>query len=302
MAPQIPHTIRKQIPNNTQLAVVVITLALLVGGVGYAAYATFQALETAGEERAALRAQLASTTEQLSELATQSEQLADRTQAQQEVLKNLDSRLGNIDGQVSQIQKLQNTDPELLAKYSKTYFLNEHYEPQGLATIPEEYRHPPNEEEQFHAQIWSKLESMFEAARGDGIELKVVSAYRSFSEQEQLKAHYDVVYGESAANQFSAAQGYSEHQLGTTVDFTTESLGADFTTIDTTQAYTWLQEHAHEYGFVLSYPSDNGYYRFEPWHWRYVGVELAQRLEREGEHFYDLPQRTIDTYRDDFFE
>lgn len=302
MISQIPHTIRRQIPNNTQLAVVVITLTVLIGGVGHAAYTTFQALETAREERAALRAQLASTTEHLSELASESGQLAGQVQTQQEVLKNLDTRLGNIDGQVSQIQKLQNTDPELLAKYSKTYFLNEHYEPQGLATIPEEYRYPPDEKEQFHIQVWDKLKSMLEAARNDGIELKVVSAYRSFSEQEQLKAHYDIVYGESAANQFSAAQGYSEHQLGTTADFTTEALGANFTTIDTTQAYTWLQNNAYEYGFILSYPSDNGYYRFEPWHWRYVGVELARRLEREGKHFYDLPQRTIDTYRDEFFE
>ena len=65
---------------------------------------------------------------------------------------------------------------------------------------------------------------------------------------------------------------------------------------DKTPGYPWLQAHAHEHGFILSYPKGNGHFVFEPWHWRYVGVELATRLHEDGKYFYDLDQRLIDTY------
>jgi D-alanyl-D-alanine carboxypeptidase len=73
-------------------------------------------------------------------------------------------------------------------------------------------------------------------------------------------------------------------------------LKAGLSGFDKTQGFTWLKEHAHEYGFILSYPKGNGHFIFEPWHWRYVGVELATRLHAEGKTFYDLDQRLIDTY------
>jgi len=57
-----------------------------------------------------------------------------------------------------------------------------------------------------------------------------------------------------------------------------------------------LNEYAHEYGFVLSYAEGNSYFMFEPWHWRFVGVELATRLKNEGKKFYDLDQREINQY------
>ena len=103
------------------------------------------------------------------------------------------------------------------------------------------------------------------------------------------------MYG-SGANKFSADQGYSEHQLGTTVDFTTPDIGAGFSKFETTAAYTWLTDNAYKYGFALSYPKNNAYYQFEPWHWRFVGVELATKLHNDNMYFYDLNQRIIDTY------
>src|SRR5690606_18737682 len=102
-------------------------------------------------------------------------------------------------------------------------------------------------------------------------------------------------YG-SGANAFSADQGFSEHQLGTTVDFTTTGLGGGLQGFGNTPAYQWLVQNAYKYGFVLSYPEDNAYYVFEPWHWRYVGEDLAEDLHDDDQHFYDLPQREIDQY------
>jgi D-alanyl-D-alanine carboxypeptidase len=105
-----------------------------------------------------------------------------------------------------------------------------------------------------------------------------------------------VTYGAGTANQFSADQGYSEHQLGTTVDFTTSSVGATFSGFEDTESYRWLRDEAHRYGFVLSYPPNNSYYQFEPWHWRFVGVDLAQDLHQDDTYFYDLDQREINEY------
>jgi len=104
-----------------------------------------------------------------------------------------------------------------------------------------------------------------------------------------------VTYG-SGANQFSADQGYSEHQLGTSVDFTIPANGAMFSKFESDPAYSWLVENAHKYGFTLSYPKGNAYYKFEPWHWRFVGVALATHLHNENKYFYDLVQREIDVY------
>ena len=71
---------------------------------------------------------------------------------------------------------------------------------------------------------------------------------------------------------------------------------------DTTEAYTWLQKNAYKYGFVLSYPKDNGFYIFEPWHWRFVGQKLAGDLHDDGKFFYDLDQRDIDKYLISLFD
>jgi len=151
----------------------------------------------------------------------------------------------------------------------------------------------------FSRQGVAVLKVMLATAAADGVDIKIVSAYRSFGEQTAIKASYKVVYG-SGANQFSADQGYSEHQLGTTIDFTDSEIGASFSEFEKTEAYRWLEDNGYQYGFVLSYPESNRYYQYEPWHWRFVGRDLAQKLRDEGEHFYDLDQRDIDEYFDSF--
>ena len=111
-----------------------------------------------------------------------------------------------------------------------------------------------------------------------------------------------MTYGAGTANSFSADQGYSEHQLGTTVDFTNPTIGAMLTSFEKSMGYAWLQKNAYLYGFSLSYPKGNTHFVFEPWHWRYVGVELAKKLHDEGKTLYDLDQRDIDTYLIKFFD
>jgi zinc D-Ala-D-Ala carboxypeptidase len=84
----------------------------------------------------------------------------------------------------------------------------------------------------------------------------------------------------------SAAPGHSQHQLGTAVDFTNAAAGYQvWMPFAQTSAYWWLEHRAWEYGFVLAYPrgkEEQTGYRWEPWHYRYVGVEDAKRLEKKN--------------------
>lgn len=196
---------------------------------------------------------------------------------------------------VALLEKLSKTDRELLQKYSDVYFLSDTFVPAPLADIQPSYIIPGKAPLQIHAHIKPHLEALLAAANTQGYPLSILSAYRSFGKQASLKEGYTVVYG-IGANRFSADQGYSEHQLGSTVDFTTPSGAENLGVFEKSRTYTWLTENAHKYGFILSYPKNNKFFQFEPWHWRFVGRELATRLHHEGTHFYDLDQREINQY------
>ncbi|MBI2120555.1 MAG: M15 family metallopeptidase [Parcubacteria group bacterium] len=212
-----------------------------------------------------------------------------------------ESQIKAIGGTVGTLEKLSKTDKELLRKYSKVYFLSENYKPSGLSDIASTTLYETTKAIQIHTKVLPFLTALLEAAKMNGTPLEIISAYRSFGEQAALKSGYTVTYG-SGANKFSADQGYSEHQLGTTLDFTTPDLGSAFIKFERSGAYAWLTENAHLYGFVLSYPKDNAYYQFEPWHWRFVGVALATKMHNSRQYFYDLDQREIDSYLISFFD
>ena len=106
---------------------------------------------------------------------------------------------------------------------------------------------------------------------------------RSFGDQRVIHAELAGLYGEEEAERLSAPPGHSEHQLGTTVDFTSRearyTVGPAF---EGTSAHGWLRDHAHEYGFVQSYErgkEEETGYRAEAWHYRFIGEENARRLQ-----------------------
>jgi len=197
---------------------------------------------------------------------------------------------------VGQLYKLSKTDRELLQKYSNIYFLNENYIPSALSPIDPIFLFRKEKPETIHANIKPYLEKMLQAAQENSVPILVLSAYRSFGTQASLKTSYKITYGTTAANKFSADQGYSEHQLGSTVDLTTPTGGEILAGFDKTKSYTWLLENAYKYGFILSYEKGNKFYQFEPWHWRFIGVELATKLHNEGKNFYSVDQREINEY------
>jgi zinc D-Ala-D-Ala carboxypeptidase len=127
------------------------------------------------------------------------------------------------------------------------------------------------------------LSRMVEDAAVDGEELVVASAYRSYADQRASHARLTSIYG-AEAGELSAAPGHSQHQLGTAVDFTNAAAGYEiWQYFGDTSASWWLRRYAPEYGFVLAYPhgKETGY-RWEPWHYRYIGTENAERLEESG--------------------
>lgn len=228
-------------------------------------------------------------------------EVRDTLEAEESQNDRFRAQIDAITDTVDELDKLSKTDEELLQKYSKVYFLNEHYVPADLSEIDESYVADTSRLYFLHSDVIPYLNDLMEDARDDGIELQVASAYRSFARQSQLKGEYRVTYGEGA-NAFSADQGYSEHQLGTAVDFTTPALNGGLRGFGDTDAYQWLMENAHKYGFVLSYPEDNEYYIFEPWHWRFVGEALAKDLHEADAHFYDWEQRRLDEYLLEIFD
>jgi zinc D-Ala-D-Ala carboxypeptidase len=304
------------VPKN---AVTVLLLLLLLGTVGieYVLYTnTEKQNEIFKRELSKLRNQQVITearfTGSLSSLdanlaETKSEQETLRSNLTTEIQQKasvLEAQLGEVSGSVHTLEKLTNTDEELLQKYSKIYFLNEHYIPVQLSRIDPQfvYQLKKPRDLQIHTSVQPYLERLLNAANSNSVDILVTSAYRSFGIQEDLKAQYVVMYGAGTANQFSADQGYSEHQLGTTVDFTTQQTGTAWNKFEQTAAFTWLTKNAHMYGFTLSYSKNNVYYEYEPWHWRFVGKELATYLYNEKKYFYDLDQRKIDTYLVSIFD
>jgi D-alanyl-D-alanine carboxypeptidase len=235
----------------------------------------------------------ASTT--IASLTLERDDLIAKLEQAEEQNEVFERQINKISGTVGRLDKLSKTDEELLQKYSKVYFLSEHFVPSRLKVIDADFLAPGRKEQYFHADALPFLEDMLAAAKKDGVDLTVVSAYRSFETQAELKGAYLQSYG-SGANTFSADQGYSEHQLGTAIDFSTPNLGGSLGGFGDTTAYTWLKDNAHKYGFVLSYPEGNDYYVYEPWHWRFVGEDLASDLKRDGANFYDWDQRKLDEY------
>jgi len=168
-----------------------------------------------------------------------------------------------------------------LALVTKETTLGE-YEPDDLKELPDYLASP---ETFLRKKAREHLLKMYDAAQEDGITLWVNSAYRSYNTQDRIfERNVERRGSEEKANRSSARAGQSEHQLGTTVDFggTGEDWNAEFAK---TPQGKWLAENAHLFGFAMSYPEDSKEitgYIFEPWHYRYIGVDKAQEWKDSG--------------------
>ena len=177
---------------------------------------------------------------------------------------------------------------DLLVLVNKSYQLPADYSPTDLTPIENSGIRATRSGMLIRTIIVTDLSALISAANTAGIDLSALSAYRSYDTQ-QSTYNYWVSYNNgniAAADMVSARPGHSQHQLGTTIDFSTseisDQLGEQFAQ---TAAGQWMAQHAWEYGFVLAYPqgaeSITGY-NFEPWHFRYIGRENAQEWQESG--------------------
>ena len=130
------------------------------------------------------------------------------------------------------------------------------------------------------------LRALAQAAADAGNPIAVNSPYRSYQEQVASFNGWVAVDGYDDAITYSQRPGHSEHQLGLTIDFMTKNGGSalegDWAT---TPAGGWMAENAWKYGWIMSYPKGKKAkvcYRYEPWHYRYVGREIAADVRASG--------------------
>ncbi len=169
---------------------------------------------------------------------------------------------------------------------NKTYLLPEDYE------IETDYVQGSYEMEKTAAKHMCE---MIAAAKEDGINLKVLSAYRTVNYQKKLFERnvksrmedygmtYDEAYYDTSIN--IAPPGGSEHNAGLAADIITEDDWDTYTGFEDTEEFAWLQVHAPEHGFILRYlkgKEDITGYIYEPWHYRYVGVKYARDIMDSG--------------------
>ena len=181
---------------------------------------------------------------------------------------------------------------ERLVLSNKNFQLPIEYEPDDLRTI-----------EGFSVKMTDDAASAFEAMRAAlreelGLQLVAVSGYRSYSYQKTLYSRYAARDGASVADTYSARAGHSEHQTGLAVDILHRYASGSLRSagFQNTAQYAWMLSHAHEYGFILRYKEGSESitgYRFEPWHWRYIGVEDATKMFEGG---YAAFEEYVGTY------
>ncbi len=150
----------------------------------------------------------------------------------------------------------------------------------GILIANKTYGLPSSYEPGVDKTAVAALQKMIDAAAKWGITLFVKSSYRSYETQKNLYNNYVERDGVAEADRYSARAGHSEHQTGLAFDL--NSLEQSF---GETPEGKWLAVHCHEYGFIIRYPEnkeDVTGYMYEPWHVRYLGEDIAEKVYTSG--------------------
>ncbi len=176
---------------------------------------------------------------------------------------------------------VENTDTtkENLMLVNKYHKLSANYVPSNLVTVESKYGRPL----QMDKTAYEAFKKMWQVANKSGLHINVRSPYRSYDTQKSLYERYASVDGYDEADTYSARAGYSEHQTGLAVDVVAKD--DDLGNFENTKEFEWIKNNAHKYGFIMRYPKGKEYltgYMYEPWHYRYVGVEVATDIYNKG--------------------
>lgn len=186
----------------------------------------------------------------------------------------------NVNTDKPHYEDLQTTDVQKKEKMlvNKYFKLPDDYTVDDVVKISSRYSYDGNT---ISASIYDNLKEMFQDAAKENITFVVTSGYRSLEKQNSLYKNTVVEEGKNYANSYAARSGSSEHESGYAIDFV--QMGTNRNTFASSKGYAWLEEHAAEYGFILRYPKGKEYltgYEYEPWHYRYVGKEIAEKLKK----------------------
>lgn len=170
------------------------------------------------------------------------------------------------------------------------------YKPANLTAPNISLRLPAgNSEMWLRSDAAASLEKLVAQAKTENLSLMLASAYRSYSQQQSLHDIYVKRLGREKAEASSARAGHSEHQTGLAADLAPGNRECEVETCfgDLPEG-KWLAANSHRFGFIISYPKDKQDltgYEYEPWHIRYVGLELAAELYKSKktlEQFFGL--------------
>ena len=218
---------------------------------------------------------------------------------------DISSNSDSVDTPDSSSTVLDPDDITLLV--NKTYSLDKDYEPDDLV-IPNITFSFSNKDPKrmLRKEAAEAIENLFQAGLDEGIQLGGVSGYRSYERQYEIYVTNLLRRGINFTELYSAMPGTSEHQTGLAMDISTKSIGYSLSDrFASTPEGIWVSQNCHKYGFIIRYPKDKTDitgYAYEPWHIRYVGIELATYLfehdltldEYYGYSYEDQPDKDID--------
>ncbi|EAD5764151.1 TPA: D-alanyl-D-alanine carboxypeptidase family protein [Listeria innocua] len=193
------------------------------------------------------------------------------------------------------IQYIENEE-NILVLANKDYSLQPTYTPPDLVrpNVTFSFGNEQVEKAQLRKEAGTALEEMFKAANQDGKKLFAVSGYRSYKRQQEVFQAEVNSKGDKKAREAVAYPGTSEHQTGLAMDISSENQSYELTeAFGTTPEGKWLEENAHNYGFILRYMKgreDITKYQYESWHYRYVGKDAATIIYKNNwtlEEFFE---------------
>ena len=165
-----------------------------------------------------------------------------------------------------------------------SYVLDKSYKPEALKKVDVAFvADISSEENLLKEEAAEKVEEMFAASRKEGIILVGSSGYRSYKTQKEIYLRDLAAKGEEYVSAYVAVPGSSEHQTGLAIDITNE---ANWITGESIEA-RWLRDNCHLFGFILRYPEGKEHITgkaYEPWHLRYVGVDIATKIHNAGDN------------------
>jgi len=169
--------------------------------------------------------------------------------------------------------KFVDVPDDYLVLVNKNNQLKSNYVPKDLEIISLNYS---NKDKYLRKEAKEQFEKLSYDASNLGYKIIAVSAYRDYDYQNELFNYYVKEKGLEYALVCSAKPGHSEHQTGLAVDV--EGSNRDYDNFIDSKEYDWMKDNSYKYGFILRYPKGKEHitgFKFEPWHYRYVGVDAA---------------------------